>query len=109
MHSEIDISIMVIRYRSLFVSLSLSLLCSIFFIGVCGCNRSNKQYKSPPGYDLRRPYIIKLPEELDEISGITYYGKDNSLFAESDAKGCIYKIFLNKTTDIRKWKFGHKK
>lgn len=58
---------------------------------------------------MRKPFVIKLPSELKEISGLTYYQKDNSLFVESDEKGCIYKIFLNKPTDIRKWKFGHKK
>ena len=73
------------------------------------CDRKNKEYKSPPNYNLNNPYTIKLPSELDEISGITYYGKDNSLFAESDDKGCLYKIFLNKPTDIRKWKFSHKR
>jgi len=71
--------------------------------------KSNREYGSPPTYNLNHPYVIKLPSELDEISGITYYGKDNSLFAESDDKGGLYKIFLNKPTDIRKWKFSHKR
>ncbi len=73
------------------------------------CRQGQKSYSGPPGYNLQKPYIIKLPAELKEISGITYYAKDNSLFAESDEKGCLYKIYLNKLTDIRKWKFGHKK
>jgi len=81
------------------------LLTVVFF----ACSRKNKEYKSPPYYNLNRPYIIKLPSELDEVSGIAYYGKDNSLFAECDDKGCLYKIFLNKPTDIRKWKFSHKR
>ncbi|MBA3827586.1 MAG: SdiA-regulated domain-containing protein [Taibaiella sp.] len=74
-----------------------------------GCARKNHEYKSPNYYSLNNPYIIKLPSELDNISGITYYRKDNSLFAESDEKGCLYKILLNKPTDIRKWKFSHKR
>src|ERR1035437_843849 len=73
------------------------------------CDRYNKEYRSPPYYNLNKPYVVKLPSELDEVSGIAYYGKDNSLFAESDDKGCLYKIFLNKPTDIRKWKFSHKR
>jgi uncharacterized protein YjiK len=73
-----------------------------------GCN-NNTVYNSPAGYDLSKPYVIKLPPELDDISGITFYSKDNSLFAESDEKGGLYKIFINKPTDIRKWKFSHKR
>ncbi len=82
---------------------------SLLAILLFSCARSQQEYKSPPGYDLSKPYIIHLPSELKEISGIAYYGKDNSLFAESDEKGCLYKIFLNKPTDIRKWKFSHKR
>ena len=88
------------------VSLSLYFLLTIVLFA---CERNNKEYKSPSYYNLNKPFVIKLPSELDEISGITYYRKDNSLFAESDAKGCLYKIFLNKPTDIRKWKFSHKR
>jgi len=58
---------------------------------------------------LNSPYVIKLPSELADISGITYYAKDNSIFAESDEKGGLYKISMNKPTDIKKWKFSHKK
>ena len=84
-------------------------LCLFAVIFFSACNHAEKEYKSPPGYNLNSPYIIKLPAELEEVSGIAYYAKDNSLFAESDEKGCLYKIFLNKPTDIRKWKFGHKR
>jgi uncharacterized protein YjiK len=78
-------------------------------VAVTGCRNNNKQYNNPANYNLNKPYVIKLPAELNDISGIAYYGKDNSLFAESDEKGCLYKIFLNKPTDIRKWKFSHKR
>jgi hypothetical protein len=73
------------------------------------CTQKGKDYTGPPYYDLDKPYIIKLPSELDEVSGIAFYPKDNSLFLESDDKGCLYKVFLNKPTDIRKWKFSHKR
>jgi len=88
----------IIKYNALLLVLIMS-----------ACNRADKEYKSPPTYNLNKPYIIKLPAELEEVSGIAYYGKDNSLFAESDEKGCLYKIFINKPTDIRKWKFSHKR
>jgi hypothetical protein len=93
-----------IRVRQLYSFFCLSLAVFIF-----GCNHGSKQYDSPACYNLNKPYLIKLPPELKEISGIAYYSKDNSLFAESDAKGALYKIFLNKPTDIRKWKYSHKK
>ncbi len=86
--------------------------CAIYvllILALSSCNRQQKEYKSPPGFNLNKPYVIELPAELDEVSGIAYYAKDNSLFAESDEKGCLYKIFLNKPTDIRKWKFSHKR
>ena len=81
----------------------------LLFVILVSCNGNRTDYKSPPNYNLNRPVIIKLPSELDDISGIAYYSKDNSLFAESDQKGCLYKIFINKPTDIRKWKFSHKR
>jgi hypothetical protein len=73
------------------------------------CGQKSVEYNSPQCYNLGQPYIIKLPSELDEISGIAYYAKDNSIFAECDDKGCLYKILLNKPADIRKWKFSHKR
>ncbi len=91
-----------VKLYMLLIYFSLSIILS-------GCSPKHAEYKSPPNYDLNTPYIIKLPSELAEISGIAYRSKDNSLFAESDEKGGLYKIFLNKPTDIRKWKFGHKR
>ncbi|MCW3117820.1 MAG: hypothetical protein JWM28_1902 [Chitinophagaceae bacterium] len=73
------------------------------------CGQKNKTYQSPPGYNLNKPFVVKLPSELFEISGMAYYKKDNSLFVESDNKGAVYKIFLNNVKDIRKWKFGQKR
>jgi uncharacterized protein YjiK len=72
------------------------------------CSGQPEGYKNPPNYNLRTPNIIKLPEELNEVSGIAYYPKDNSIFAESDEKGQLYKIPLRKPMNIKKWKFGHK-
>jgi uncharacterized protein YjiK len=77
----------------------------LFFV----CCNNNTMYTSPLNYQLNNPYVIKLPAELKEISGITYYPKDNSLFAECDDKGCLYKISLNKLSEIKKWKFSHKR
>ncbi|MEP7375436.1 MAG: SdiA-regulated domain-containing protein [Chitinophagaceae bacterium] len=47
---------------------------------------------------------LKLPLELDEISGVAYYPVDSSVFAISDEKGWLYKI--KKGRDIQRWKFS---
>jgi uncharacterized protein YjiK len=64
-------------------------------------------YKSPDGYNLTKPFLIKLPVELDEISGVAFYPKDTSLFAIGDEFGWLYKIPLTAHKPIRKWKFSN--
>ena len=64
-----------------------------------------KNHTSPDGYDLTQPIAIKLPLELDEISGVAYYAKDTSLFAIQDESGLLYKIPLNRPQNIEKWKY----
>ncbi|MEO8404032.1 MAG: SdiA-regulated domain-containing protein [Chitinophagaceae bacterium] len=51
---------------------------------------------------------MKLPLELDEISGLAYYAKDTSVFAISDEKGWLYKIRMNGEKEIDRWKFTSK-
>lgn len=63
-------------------------------------------YKSPDGYDLNKPFVLKLPLELDEISGLAFYAKDTSVFAVGDEFGWLYKIPLTAGKPIRKWKFS---
>ena len=60
--------------------------------------------KSPPGYNMKAAIQVKLPLELDEISGVAYYPVDSSIFAINDEKGWLYKI--KKNTPIRRWKFS---
>jgi uncharacterized protein YjiK len=60
---------------------------------------------SPEGYNLSRPAVIKLPIELDEISGLSYYSKDTSLFAIHDERGWLYKIHINNTGIIDRWHY----
>ena len=66
----------------------------------------NHAFKSPDGYDLNKPFLIKLPVELDEISGVAFYAKDTSVFAVGDEFGWLYKIPLTAGKPIRKWKFS---
>jgi uncharacterized protein YjiK len=63
-------------------------------------------YKSPDGYNLNKPFIIKLPVELDEVSGLAFYAKDTSVFAVGDEFGWLYKIPLTAGKAIHKWKFS---
>jgi len=83
----------------------------IFITAVCftssGCLSRDKTSKSPDGYDLHHPIVVKLPTELDEISGLAYYPKDNCVFAITDESGLLYKIFLNNPRQIEKWEFGN--
>jgi uncharacterized protein YjiK len=49
---------------------------------------------------------MKLPIELDEISGIFYSIKDTSVFAIQDEQGLLYKIHPLKDRAIERWKFA---
>ncbi|MDQ2720571.1 MAG: SdiA-regulated domain-containing protein [Bacteroidota bacterium] len=59
-------------------------------------------------YDLNKPSIVKLNDALVEISGISFYPKDSSVFAISDENGYLYKIHLNKNILTERWKFDKK-
>jgi len=90
-------------YRSAF------LLCLFFAFANSHCTTSangGPTYKSPDGYDLNKPYLINLPVELDEISGLAFYNKDTSVFAVGDEFGWLYKIPLTAGKPIRKWQFA---
>jgi hypothetical protein len=86
--------------------LFLLLLVISFISGGCNSFQENKTYRSPDGYDLSNPVWIKLPLELDEISGIAFYPADTCVFAINDEFGMLYKIFLTHPQDIQKWKFS---
>jgi len=61
-----------------------------------------------PGYDLeeKSPKIIKLPDELKEISGITIT-PDGRLFAQQDEFGYIYQIDLTNGNIIKRFALGN--
>lgn len=73
-----------------------------------GCGPDKKPSESPPLYDLNAPFTMKMPEGLNEISGISYYAKDSSLFAEIDEDGILFKIFLNGSQKIQQWRYDKK-
>jgi len=78
----------------------------LLFIVSLHCHNDKKSsvVVNPDGYNLKATVQIKLPLELDEISGVAYYPKDSSIFAINDEKGWLYKI--KRGREIQRWKFS---
>jgi uncharacterized protein YjiK len=85
----------------------LNSVCIVLIVLLAAC-RNKTELTSPPEYSLTRPSIVKLPTYLDEISGITYYAKDKSVFVICDDKPWLYKVFLSGSMNIEKWKIEDK-
>jgi len=80
----------------------------LFLIVTLGCSQKPEGIEeSPKGYNLNKPSVLKLPQALDEISGIVYYPKDKSVLAINDEVGWLYKIHLKEDPDIQKWKYSN--
>ena len=79
-----------------------------FFLAVISfhCHTKDKEAAvvNPDGYNMKKAVQMKLPLELDEISGVAYYPVDSSVFAIDDEKGWLYKIKSGR--DIQRWKFS---
>lgn len=73
-----------------------------------GCGPEKKTSDSPKQYDLNEPLKMVLPNDLNEISGLSYYKKDSSVFAIIDEDGLLFKISLNGSGAIKKWRFDKK-
>jgi hypothetical protein len=54
---------------------------------VGGISNKNKINLPAKEYDLKYPSILQLNDALLEISGISFYPKDTSVFAISDKNG----------------------
>ncbi len=81
------------------------LICLLFICtALISCSNQDQQLANPPGYDMSKAVQIKLPLELDEISGVAYYKVDSSVFAINDEKGWLYKI--KRGQEIKRWKFS---
>ena len=80
----------------------------ISFITSCKTPQKNK-FPDTEMYDLSNPTIINLPAALDEISGISYYSKDTSVFAEIDEDGILFKVPVTHPADFKQWRFDTKK
>lgn len=71
----------------------------------CGPTRT-EIIAHPPGYNLETAQLLRLPVVLNEISGLSYYAKDSSLFAIQDEDGYLYKIFPYRKDSMFRWKFA---
>src|ERR1043165_5387071 len=83
--------------------------CILILLCCSSCGQSNnaqKKVHAPSHYDLNKPFVINLPQELSEISGVTYYQNDNSVFAIADEDGILYRISLQKPYNVKKWHFA---
>ena len=71
-----------------------------------GCTiNKNKVILPCKEYDLNNPFRVKLGDQLAEISGISFYPKDSSVFAISDESGNLYKIHWKRKMLTMRWKF----
>lgn len=81
----------------------------LILLGYQSCeSQKSKTLATPSQYDLNNPVEFKLPKGLNEISGLAYYPKDSSVFAIIDEDGILFKIYLNGSGTIKKWKFDKK-
>src|SRR6266542_4345136 len=83
-------------------------LCTLVLISQPWC-KSQVSTSSSAHYNLSSPEIIKLPNKINQISGMAYYKADSSVFAIDDDHGNLYKISLKKNPEIEQWEFGKDK
>lgn len=74
----------------------------------CGTDKKSEEETDIPlqGYNLNLPYVLKLPLALDEISGLAFLQKDNTLLSINDEHGILYKIDVRQPNNIQQWHFG---
>ncbi len=77
----------------------------VLLVVIGGCESNKQKFITLPDYDLKKPYVYNLGEELNEISGLYYYPKDTSVFAINDENGRLYKIYLRNKAEIMNWRF----
>jgi len=75
---------------------------------IAACNNSKRSnHPSPQEYDLNNPEVMKLPDKLNEISGLAYYAKDSSIFSIVDEAGVLYKLSRGEEKmQVEHWKFS---
>lgn len=83
-----------------------ALFAALHFLAACGPRKETEKPGRLRGYDLQRPFVLKLPLELDEISGLAYVRKDKTLLAINDETGILFKIDVRQPRYIQQWRFG---
>lgn len=82
----------------------------IFLTIASGCSSIEHRVTLASGeYDLNNPSKLVLGDALAEISGISFYAKDSSVFAISDETGLLYKIYIKKGFLIKEWPYDKKR
>lgn len=70
--------------------------------------QSNQEIASPPQYNLNKPLVYKMPEALNEISGIAFSNDRNDLiYAVQDESGLLYEYDLENSR-AKEFKFSKK-
>src|SRR5436190_19054087 len=93
-------------FKEFFISwraLLIILIAGLFF----SCGQETNKTQSPEGYNFSSGYRYTLPSVLNEISGLSYYVKDSSVFSIQDEKGFLFKIRFTNPLKIERWKFGN--
>lgn len=62
------------------------------FLILSACSQTKPKYDSPTGYDLTKPEKFSLPNDLHEISGLTFNEKSDTILAVEDENGSIYRF-----------------
>jgi uncharacterized protein YjiK len=93
--------------------LSRNILILLFFFAKFhsyqGCVSNKNKINLPcKEYDLTNPLVLKLGDDLTQISGISFYPKDSSVFAISDENGNLFKIKNNNNNLTTSWRFDTK-
>lgn len=71
------------------------------------CSNKGNHVQSPPGYDFSKPVIYKMPDELDEISGIAFYpGKSDIMYAIQDEEGKLFRWQNGRPETMEHSRFG---
>ncbi len=86
----------------------LSALVIVYSLLSCSSKKKDR-FSDSQMYDFTKPAIIKLPEALDEISGIVYYPKDTSVFAIVDEEGMLYKIPIKNPEAVQEWRYDKRR
>jgi hypothetical protein len=97
---------MCLKKQPLILITLIAVICQLWS---CSGANSRNEFPNSAMYDFANPKVLKLPVELDEISGIAYYAKDTSVFAIIDEDGILFKVPLKNPAAFKQWKFDKKR